>query len=464
MGDLHAPAASGRGGVVHAEARRPPWAPGAWGWRLADAAVAGGALVALGGLVLLLTRGSPADQGATLAVVSFGALSIAVAFRALVEPDDVPFLLRLVLAGFLLRVGLALALHFSLPVDVFAPDQFTFQDVGWRTLRYLEGEGPPPAQIGGTYEVAWFYWNALLFRLFGFVPLAPKIVNATLGVWAGLAAYRLGGEVGGRAGANAGALLVFLMPSLILWSTQNLREAPITLLNTVFLLLAVRLHVRPRLGVLVGLLCVLGLLAVLRDYMAWMAGLALVGSLPLAARRRPVPRLLTAVAVLALWVGAYRVLGFGTELLETASFEGLDAQRRALAFGGTAFAPGVDISTPARGLAFLPLGLSFFLFAPFPWQATSSPLAAMAFPETVLWYVLFLFAIGGALHVLRRYFERAIPVLTFFVLTASVYGLVEGNAGTAYRHRSQLVIGVLVFAAIGIEVWRQRRLARRSGG
>jgi len=427
------------------------------GWRLTDGAAMIAVAVAGAGLVQLLGSGVPAEHLAAATILVGGTCLTLLAFFRVVEEEDRAFMARALAAGLLLRVGVTLLVHFRLPVEALAPDQFTFQDVGWRTLLHLEGRGPRPWQIDGTYEVGYFYWNALVFKAFGFTPVAPKLINAFVGAWTGLLAYRLGGEVGGRAGARGAALLTLLMPSMILWSTQNLREAAVTFLNGGLLLAMVRLHVRPRVRTLVLALMALTLLALLRDYLAWMAALAMVGSLVLASGRGTLSRLAIAGTILILWIAAYRTFGFGADLVQTANFESIDAQRRALAFGGTAFAPQVDISTPIRGLGFLPIGVAFFLLAPFPWQVTSSPLAALAFPETIVWYGLLVLAASGIVHLLKHNFARVVPLLVFVSLTVAVYGLVEGNAGTAYRHRSQLAMSILVFASVGFELKRLRR-------
>ncbi len=461
---LYAPPAQGRGGVSRL-GPPGPWGPGGPGWKTADAAAIFGLFLGVGGLVQLLASGVLADYLAAAAVFAIGtALTLGLFFR-LVEQEDRGFIARVLVAGLLLRVGLSLFLHYRFPVDAIAPDQFTYQDVGWRTLRFLQGEGPKPWQIGGTYEVGYFYWNAFLYRLFGFVPLAPKLINCFLGAWSGLVAYRVGAEVAGRAGARGAALLTLLMPSLILWSTQNLREAAVTLVNAIMLLAMVRIQVRPQVGAVASALVAATLLALLRDYLAWVAMMTLVGSLFLTSRRGAVSRVAVSLLILLVCYGAYQGLGFGADLIETANFESIDAQRRVLAGGGTALAPGVDISTPVRGITFLPVGVGLFLLSPLPWHVASSPLAAMAFPETLVWYLLLGFAAWGAVHQLRTRFERAAPLLLFLMLTFALYGLVEGNAGTAYRHRSQLVLGVLVFASVGLELRRLRglRMAREAG-
>ena len=74
-----------------------------------------------------------------------------------------------------------------------------------------------------------------------------------------------------------------------------------------------------------------------------------------------------------------------------------------------------------------------------------------AFAEHLLWYPLLLLALIGV--VTRR--KSLTPEIVFTVLVtgglATMWALVEGNFGTAYRHRGQLVWGVAVLAGIGLD-------------
>lgn len=440
--------------------RRQDRGPRTWHERLVLPALLAGMGLFLAGAATFIGGGSPQDVLALSVLLPLDLVVLALVLRWLSLPADRGFLMRLAAAGLLIRLGMTLLFHVHLPVTFFAPDQFTFQDVGWRTLLNLRGIGPRPAQLQG-FEVGYYYWNAALYSVFGFAPLAPKLINALLGTITALVAYRFGGELVGEGGARTSAVLVMLFPSLLLWSTQNLRDAPAILLLMLLIWMALRLRVRPSASRLLPLMALLALLFLVRDYMAVMALFALVGSLLIAQHRRLPVNLLLAAALFGSAVFAYRTFGLGDGLLDSASFEMLNVQRQNLAIGRTAFAPGADISTPLRGLQFLPIGLAFFLLSPFPWQLGST-LSIMTLPEQVLWYLLLPMVVYGAWFLVRERFNRAAPALLFILLTTSIYALVEGNAGTAYRHRAQLVVFMLVFAAAGIEVWRARR--RRPPG
>ncbi|MBW3534813.1 MAG: glycosyltransferase family 39 protein [Gemmatimonadetes bacterium] len=435
--------------------RRRDWDPRTWHERLILPALLAGIGLFLAGAATFVGGGSPPDVLALSVLLPLDVVVLALALRWLALPADRAFLVRLAAAGLLLRLGMTLLFHVHLPVTFFAPDQYTFQDVGWRTLLHLRGIGPRPAQLQG-FEVGYYYWNAALYSVFGFAPLAPKLINALLGTITALVAYRLGGDLVGEGGARTSALLVMLFPSLLLWSTQNLRDAPAILLLILLLWMALRLRVRPSPTRLLPLMALLALLFVVRDYMAVMVLFALVGSFMIARHRRLPVNLLMAGVLLGSAIFAYRTFGLGDGLLDSASFEMLNVQRQSMATGRTAFAPEADISTPLRGLQFLPVGLAFFLLSPFPWQLGST-LSVMTLPEQILWYALLPMVAYGAWFLVRERFNRTAPTLLFLLLTMSIYALVEGNAGTAYRHRAQLVVFMLVFAAAGIEAWRARR-------
>lgn len=294
--------------------------------------------------------------------------------------------------------------------------------------------------------------------MFGFKPVAAKLLNCLVGAGAALFAYWIAGELAGQGAARSTAVLAMFFPSLVLWSTQNLRDTVVLLLVALILWLALRLRQRATLRRFVELVAVLGALTFMRDYMAVMVVFTLTGSFLISPDRAVVTNVLVGVGLFGLALLAYTQLGLGAEWLEAANFEAIHGQREALAIGGSAFRPELDVSTPLRGLQYLPLGLAFFLLAPFPWQIGSA-LSMMTMPEMLIWYVLLGFVVYGGWFLVRRRFARVEPILIFVALTTTIYALVEGNAGTAYRHRAQIVIFLLVFASVGLELWRLRRAA-----
>ncbi|MHB1193110.1 MAG: glycosyltransferase family protein [Longimicrobiales bacterium] len=420
-------------------------------------AVALGAILTLAGLLQLVLH-EFADLIPLVVLSPLGALALWWLVGRLAEPDDRRLVLRIALAGALLRVGLALVIHYTLPVWFFAPDQLTYQEVGWQTLQYHQGRGGMPWQIQDTLELGYFYWNAFLYLIFGYAPLAPKLVNAFVGTASALFAYRMAGELAGRGPAMLAVLLTMFFPSLVLWSTLNLRD-PIVLLVTLALFLSVvRLRTRPSGRAFFAAILSLTLLVLFRDYVAAMALFGLVGATFIGKARGLPVNLLVGAVLFGLAILAYQQFGLGAQWVESASFEAISQQRSALATGGTAFRPGVDISTPLRGLQYLPLGMAFFLFSPFPWQIGSA-LSLMTLPEQLVWYALLPMVVSGGLYLVRERYHAFGPLLVFLALTTSIYALVEGNAGTAYRHRAQVLVFFLILASVGMTLRAARKKA-----
>jgi hypothetical protein len=78
----------------------------------------------------------------------------------------------------------------------------------------------------------------------------------------------------------------------------------------------------------------------------------------------------------------------------------------------------------------------------------------------LLWYFLMFSVPAGTWYLVRNRFVAVEPILLFLLITVPTYGLVEGNAGTAYRHRSQVIAFFLILAAVGLAL---RKQAKRPG-
>jgi predicted membrane protein len=129
-------------------------------------------------------------------------------------------------------------------------------------------------------------------------------------------------------------------------------------------------------------------------------------------------------------------------------------RRRFLALGaGSAIEGQADISTPAKALAFLPQGLVYFWFSPFPWQARST-LQLLSVPEMLLIYALTPAIIRGVGWTVRNRLRRAVQVLLLTSLLTVAYALGSGNVGTLYRHRAQSIVFYMMFAAAGMVIPR----------
>lgn len=365
------------------------------------------------------------------------------------------WLFRLALSAFVLRMAALLVVHFVLSPYFFAPDALGYERNGALiSAWWTQGIDPGPRVLEGD-PFSYYYLNAVFIYVLGDSHLAAPVFNLFAGVWTCLLVFHTSRRIFGVAHAKAAAVIVTLFPSMILWSVLNIRDALATMLVTAAVLLATRLHARTSPMTLAALMLVVLALSQLRDYVAFLVTAGLVLGYFLSVRPGKVVSTMT--------LGLLATVGLAFVLQQVGAFERvvvddpiqqMSRLRLGLQDGAqSAYGAEFDTSTLGGALRFLPLGIAFLLFAPFPW-AIESPLQMAALPETLLWYPLF----GMALIGMRRALREARGWIPFAVLVvlASTYALVEGNFGTAYRHRAQFMPLFFLFAGPGLNAIRSR--------
>ena len=76
---------------------------------------------------------------------------------------------------------------------------------------------------------------------------------------------------------------------------------------------------------------------------------------------------------------------------------------------------------------------------------------ALAVPETLFFYWLIPWMIRGIRRLSRDHLATSLSAILITGGLTLGYALGEGNAGTAYRHRAQLLSFFLIFAATGLD-------------
>jgi len=132
----------------------------------------------------------------------------------------------------------------------------------------------------------------------------------------------------------------------------------------------------------------------------------------------------------------------------------LDASRSV-----SAFAEDVDVSSPEGALSALPLGLSYLILAPFPWQLASLR-QAITLPEMVIWWASLPLIVLGLWFAIKYRLREVAPIIIFTTLLTLTYSILQGNVGTAYRQRAQLLVFYFVFVAIGFVLMKEKREQR----
>ena len=123
----------------------------------------------------------------------------------------------------------------------------------------------------------------------------------------------------------------------------------------------------------------------------------------------------------------------------------------------------VDNSVSAN-LLHLPKGLAAWYFRPFPWEGFSKSVSLdkqMASLENVIWTALYLLAAFGVKPLWKKQPALSAFIWAFFGATGLTAALTQGNLGTAFRHRVQVLWLVVLLAGVGGEYILHRRQQRR---
>ncbi len=375
------------------------------------------------------------------------------------SPTHLPWR-RAFFMGLGLRIGLALLLHLFVSELVFAPDQATYDFFSGWLARYWSGETYVyPGKLLAPGPKAYYYIVAALYYVFGAFPIVPKLVNALVGALTVPLAYEVALRVSRREEvALRAATWSAVFPSLVLWSSQNIRDVWVVLLIVFICREALRLHERASVLTALKLGAAVLLIGQFRAYILFAVTLPILVSFVVRGRAHLLRNAVLGMLVAAVVIYADRAAGQDRRL-RFVDLEALQEMRHYTSVGGSAYQEAVDISTPGRALAFLPKGLAFFLFAPYPWTIRNVR-QLVALPEMLVFYALIPSMVRGVRELLR---DRSPGALMLLLITLSLtlgYALGEANAGAAYRHRSQVLVFLLIFAAAGYEARRRAHAAQ----
>ena len=80
----------------------------------------------------------------------------------------------------------------------------------------------------------------------------------------------------------------------------------------------------------------------------------------------------------------------------------------------------------------------------------------------LVWWAAFPFLVLGFWFTFRYRLRQAFVIFIFTSMLTVAYSVFQGNVGTAYRQRAQLLVFYFIFVAVGIvllrEKWEERRL------
>jgi len=378
------------------------------------------------------------------------------------------FLLKVFIAALLIRMVLGALIFVFHGQEFFGGDAITYDIVGnfqlraWEGDRYYKSLANNFVDEGRGSGWGMVYFVAAVYGLIGRNMLAVQLANSVLGAVTAVIIFLCAQQVFGNARvAKVAAIAVAFYPSLVLWSSQGLKDGPIVFFLALSILATLRLGEKVSLKYLAVLLCSLLAVLSLRFYVFYMLCVAIGGSFVIGMKSLTTTTFIRQFVVIILlglgltYLGITRYANvqlerFGT--LESVQRSRQDAARSA----ESGFGKDVDVSTTRGALSVIPVGMLYLLFAPFPWQLASLR-QSLTLPEMIVWWASFPLLVLGLWFSIRYRLRMISPILIFTVMLSLAYSVFQGNVGNAYRQRAQLLVFYFIFVAVGYVLMLEKR-------
>ena len=407
-----------------------------------------------------------ADYGAvsvydtSKAVLLCGALATVVGFFAYRNGSDGPFLLKLFVVGLLIRLLVGTGIFVFHGQEFFGGDATTYDFYGLAQLQAWGGDRYHQSivfsYLGGGTGSGWgmVYFVGAIYGLVGRNLLATQFINSVLGAATAVVIFLCAKQVFNNVRvASVAAVAVAFYPSLVLWSSQGLKDGPIVFFLALSILATLKLGEKISFRYLAILVCSLFSLLSLRFYVFYMIAIAIGGAFVIGMQRLTATSFIRQFLIMITLGLALTYLGItryaNVQLEQYGSLQQVQRSRLdAASSAQSGFGKDVDVSTAQGALATVPVGLLYLLFAPFPWQLVSLR-QSITLPEMIVWWASFPLFVMGLWFSIRYRLRQISPIMIFTVMLSLAYSVFQGNVGTAYRQRAQLLVFYFIFVAVG---------------
>jgi hypothetical protein len=409
---------------------------------------------------------------AAKAVLLCTGLAAIAGFYAYKRDVDGTFLLRLFVAGLICRIAIGLAIFAFRGQDFFGGDAITYdffgnaQMLGWAGDKYYASIANQFVRSGEGSGWGMVYLVAAVYGIVGRNMLAIQMMNAVFGAATAIVIYMCAFQVfkNSRVARIAGIAVAFY-PSLVLWSAQGLKDGPTVLCLAVAILATLKLGEKLTAKYIVILILALLSIIALRFYVFYMIVVAITGAFVIGMQQvtaTSFARQFTAVVLLGVALTYIGVTRSATAQFEHyGNLERLQRSRQDQALrGDSGFGRDVDVSTTSGAISTIPLGVVYLLFAPFPWQITSLR-QSITLPEMIIWWASFPLLVLGLWFTIKYRLRMASPILIFTFMLTLAYSVFQGNVGTAYRQRAQVLVFYFIFVAVGFVLVMEKREERK---
>lgn len=450
--------------------KQPPWmSVGGW------AAV----MVAVCAVVFLPATG----------ILAFGLAMCLLFISRRWPPEDRGWLVRMAVAGWLARLMFILVYYVVVTAhgapDTLGPDGQAYAHRGWYLALLARGRSmfEVPNQFEHIfkgqmslvqyYQERWPDWRGYQFgaytvlmgacyALLGYDPLLFRALNSAFGVGVALLGYGVGRSLGGRPAGRLTMGLLTWMPSLFVFSTTNLRDAPTVFLGMLLLWSLVRYAATRRWTHLAISVAAILLGNTLREFFSVILLLVTASALFVLWGRRLRQKLVCLGAAAAMLAWAPITQPLTGRVSSAVQRELLDPTRLFSSHIGYVNTPGANYRilpdrcyaasspvtlTPAQQAAAVASGTVHVLLEP-ALTMRGRRAAVLAVLASIHCFGLAL-ALWATWRLWPVMVPLLAPLLAYLGLLIVLLAISEGNAGTAFRHRDLLMPAVAPLAAAG---------------
>lgn len=377
-----------------------------------------------------------------------------------VAESEKTFLIYLYAGSLAIRLVTGMTILFGGYIEFFAGDHFTYDLFGWGLAQAWSGQLQNTKwvydRLSTVGQNGMYYWIAILYTIVGHSQSVATAIQDVIVSFTPILTYKISHMLyGSRKAARFAALFVAYLPSMVIWSSLLLKDPLIILLLcvTVLSMLKIQKGLKYR-YILLATAAMLPILAI-RIYVFYFILFAVVGTYLMSRfggrggfagyAARLAGLIIVGVTLFSLGFDKIAQEQFSVNLLEKIQSSRIDLARAAY----SGFASEAKVNTIRDAAAFLPIGITYLLFAPFPWQGGGFRLM-LALPEQLLWYCLFPYFLIGIVYTIRKHMRAALIIFFFVVQLTCFYGIFVGNVGTAHRQRTQVFAFYLIFTAAGM--------------
>ena len=423
-------------------------------------------------LSVVVVQISPTQESGASAVILCAVLAGIARLIISQVKSDKTFLVRLFVGGLLIRMVIGVLIFGFRLQGFFGGDAFTYDALGSIQLSAFYGgsyyQSLVTSFMGQTGVSGWgmVYLVAGAYALTGRNLLAIQFINAVVGAATAPVIFLCAKHIFDNLRvARIAAIFVAFFPSLVLWSSQGLKDGPIIFLLALSMLVTLKLGEKFSFKYLAILGCALFALLSLRFYVFYIALAAIGISFVIGMRAltaQSILRQVTVVGGLVILLTTFGVTRFaGAQLERYTDLKVIQRSRADAAVSAeSGFAEEVDVSTTEGAISAIPVGTVYLLFSPFPWQLTSLR-SSITMPEMLIWWASFPALVLGIWFSIKYRFHQVLPILVFTTMLTIAYSVFQGNVGTAYRQRAQLLVFYFIFIAVGYVLLKERREQRR---